>query len=420
MSVPPRLKVLPPPLLSQQICQAYYLNGTYGFNVQMLAFNCFKDNSTVHLGTVVFVCSQFTALFFSIVLRCFFKPTKYSPTVRYTLQLCVGLSIALLSFGWGTLHFLIDATICYILTLTLDPRYCPLVVTLVSVAYMSAIHLCFQFSNFGVNNLDYVGPLMILTEKLSSLSWSIHDGFTKPERDLNELQKKMVVRQYPSVLKFYSFIFCPQNLLVGPCTFYTDYCKFIEGDLFKVTVKHGSGEEKQVYKEPSATNAVIGKLLFTGLSALCMLTLVPRFPIMGNVDDDWIANHSFLYRLGWLVISIEVAKSKYFMAWVWADAINNCAGLGFNGYDDTGKPKWDGITNVKIWKFQTATSLKVLIDNWNITGARWLRHVCFDRVPVQKKLATFMLSSIWHGFYPDISSHLDLLVSWCQQVRKFG
>lgn len=45
----------------------------------------------------------------------------------------------------------------------------------------------------------------------------------------------------------------------------------------------------------------------------------------------------------------------YFFSLLAADAINNCAGLGFNGYDDTGKPKWDGITNVKIWKFQVTT-----------------------------------------------------------------
>ena len=49
--------------------------------------------------------------------------------------------------------------------------------------------------------------------------------------------------------------------------------------------------------------------------------------------------------------------------------------------------------------FQTATSLKVLIDNWNVTGGIWLRHVCYDRVPFQKQLFTFILSSVWHGFY---------------------
>lgn len=259
---------------------------------------------------------------------------------------------------------------------------------------------------------------MILTEKLSSLSWSIHDGLARPEKDLNDLQRQMVVRKYPSALMFYSFIFCPQNLLVGPVTYYADYCRFIEGELFQVVVKNDKGEEIKVYKEPSSTKAVIGKLLFAVFSALCLLTLVPRFPIMGNVDDNFLASYSFLYRLGYLVISIEVAKSKYFLAWVWADAINNCAGLGFNGYDDKENPKWDGITNVKIWKFQTATSLKVLIENWNITGARWLRHVCYDRIPVQKKLATF----IYHPYGMDstlaISSLLVLLASWLLLARR--
>ena len=30
------------------------------------------------------------------------------------------------------------------------------------------------------------------------------------------------------------------------------------------------------------------------------------------------------------------------------EAINNASGLGFNGYDEKGKAKWDLVTNVNI------------------------------------------------------------------------
>lgn len=388
--------------------------------MEIFLVRAISDATKLKYTEVVFVTCQFTALFFSFFFRRYLKPTNTSTTTRYTAQLLLGISMVLFSFGRGTIHFLIDSIVCYVMTLTLDPRYSQLFVTFFSVSYMSAIHLYFQFSNLGVNNLDYIGPLMILTEKLSSLAWSVHDGFARKEEDLNDLQQHMVVREYPSPLKFFSFIFCPQNLLVGPVTYYADYCAFIEGKPFMLKIKDEKGEEKLVYTEPSALYAITGKLFFTLLSSLCLLTLVPRFPIMGNVDDDFIQNYSFLFRLGWLIISIEVAKSKYFLAWVWADAINNAAGLGFNGYDDRGNPKWDGVTNVRIWEFQTATSLKVLIDNWNISGARWLRHVCFDRMPFQKKLTTFMLSSIWHGFYPGYFftfGSASIMVAASQKVR---
>lgn len=35
-----------------------------------------------------------------------------------------------------------------------------------------------------------------------------------------------------------------------------------------------------------------------------------------------------------------------------ADAVANASGLGFNGYDELGKPKWDLVSNVDIIEFE--------------------------------------------------------------------
>ncbi len=76
-------------------------------------------------------------------------------------------------------------------------------------------------------------------------------------------------------------------------------------------------------------------------------------------------------------------------------------GLGFNGYDENGKAKWDRVNNVNILKLevrscffgkamdfihndaiflisfyclvQFATNMKEILDNWNICTALWLR-----------------------------------------------
>lgn len=46
--------------------------------------------------------------------------------------------------------------------------------------------------------------------------------------------------------------------------------------------------------------------------------------------------------------------------------MNNAAGLGFNGFDKAGVPRWNLLTNVKAIQLETATSLKVVIDMWNM------------------------------------------------------
>ncbi|MBV96060.1 Lysophospholipid acyltransferase 1, partial [Eschrichtius robustus] len=83
-----------------------------------------------------------------------------------------------------------------------------------------------------------------------------------------------------------------------------------------------------------------------------------------------------------------------------ADAVNNAAGFGFSGVDKNGNFCWDLLSNLNIWKIETATSFKMYLENWNIQTATWLKRVCYERVPWYPTVLTFILSALWHGVYP--------------------
>ena len=57
---------------------------------------------------------------------------------------------------------------------------------------------------------------------------------------------------------------------------------------------------------------------------------------------------------------------RYYFAFILSEAVNNAAGLGFNGNNKAGEPQWNLLTNVQPFKLETATSLKVVLDNWNM------------------------------------------------------
>ena len=45
--------------------------------------------------------------------------------------------------------------------------------------------------------------------------------------------------------------------------------------------------------------------------------------------------------------------------------------------------------------------MKVNIESWNVRTAVWLRRIVYDRIPKQYGLfGTFLVSALWHGFYP--------------------
>jgi lysophospholipid acyltransferase 1/2 len=103
---------------------------------------------------------------------------------------------------------------------------------------------------------------------------------------------------------------------------------------------------------------------------------------------------------------------RYYFAFILSEAINNAGGLGLNGLDKDGQPKWDLLTNIKPFQLETATSLKTILDLWNmrktiyiyrnkssllfnIETALWLRRICYFRMTKGRTLGVFVLSAIW-------------------------
>lgn len=99
----------------------------------------------------------------------------------------------------------------------------------VALFYLSCIHLHRQYYDYGSYSLDITGPLMIITQKVTSLAFSIHDGFTREMKDLTQSQQQHAIRKLPSPLEFFSYTLHFQGLMAGPLVFYKDYIDFIEG-----------------------------------------------------------------------------------------------------------------------------------------------------------------------------------------------
>lgn len=55
-----------------------------------------------------------------------------------------------------------------------------------------------------------------------------------------------------------------------------------------------------------------------------------------------------------LLITAMLARFKYYHAWIFADAICNNSGLGFNKYDKNGEAKWDLYSNVDVRGFEVS------------------------------------------------------------------
>lgn len=115
---------------------------------------------------------------------------------------------------------------------------------IVSMVYLSVVHFHRIYFDYGSYALDITGPLMIITQKVTLLTFSIHDGLSRDENTLSTSQKFYAVRKLPSTLEFFAYCLHFQGLMAGPLVFYNDYMEFIDGTNI---LKH---------KNPKVSNAI--------------------------------------------------------------------------------------------------------------------------------------------------------------------
>ena len=128
------------------------------------------------------------------------------------------------------------------------------------------------------------------------------------------------------------------------------------------------------------------------------------------LTTEFLTEFSIPQKLLYQYLCVKLVIQTYLVGWCLMECGPIAAGLSFNGYDkETGEAKHDRVQSVVIWKLETSYRIKDFLANWNISAHMWLKYYIFLRMlPNDKKaggqaaaaLTTFIVSAIWHGFYP--------------------
>lgn len=347
---------------------------------------------------VNFIISQLVALGLATLYRTVLHPSKTTTAVRHVFGLFFGLFMGYFCFGFQAIHLAGLPAVCYIVIITQNAHVMHGMVLTVALIYLSCLHLHRQIYDYGSYGLDISGPLMVITQKVTSLAFSLHDGLTKKENEMTTTQKIYAVYKTPSFLEYFSYTLLFPSLMAGPVIFYNDYIDFIEGKCYsKVQMSYKKADV--VVNEPSPVRAVCKKVVLALTCALIFVKFLPRFP-MSRVKEKNFMDSSMSYKFWYLTVSTTLVRFKYYFAWTISDAICNNCGIGFLGYNEDGSTNWNKISNVDIFQFEFATSLKQSIEAWNKGTNAWLRMLVYDRTKKYPTILTYGLSAIWHGFYP--------------------
>ncbi|CAK1596145.1 unnamed protein product [Parnassius mnemosyne] len=353
------------------------------------------------IDLVNFLISQIAAL---CLARLFRKPLRLaSPEFRHFVCLAIGLLMGYFCFGKQAVHLSVLPMLSYILLKTLPYHFLGNVILTTSMLYLSCIHVHRQLYHTSDYTLDITGPLMVITQRITSLAYLLQDNLVRHEINSNNNMKDdgqaAKVDKIPSPLEYFAYTLAFQTLMCGPVVFYSDYIKFIEGARVD-----GVAKDKSSQSEPSPRRAVFYKVAGSVAAAVLYLTLAKKYPLTvleeltdptSEVSRSWSA----LYLLWYAYLSTLVVRCKYYHAWLLSEAICNNCGMGFNGYDANGTPKWDKMSNIDVFGFELAQNFRAAVACWNKNTNAWLRSVAYERGGLGTA-RVYALSALWHGFLP--------------------
>jgi len=116
----------------------------------------------------------------------------------------------------------------------------------------------------------------------------------------------------------------------------------------------------------------------------------------------------YIYFVG----NMWLRMATYIIGFCFMDCGILASGLAYSGCVD-GQHQFDAVRNVKIKGLFLTNKVKYFLSSWNISVHEWLKNYVFMRMLLtgvrgkgiaKASLTSFMVSAIWHGFYPGFFS----------------
>ncbi|XP_062848788.1 lysophospholipid acyltransferase 5 [Trichomycterus rosablanca] len=312
-----------------------------------------------------------------------------SPSVLHLFHALSGLCLAVFNFGSQVCHSAICIVIQFLL-LRLMGRTVTAVLSSF-VFQMAYLLIGYYYTATEEYDIKWTMPHCVLTLKLIGLSLDYYDGGKDPSK-LSAEQKTSALPTTPSFLEVCGFSYFYGGFLVGPQFTLRNYICLVSREM---TDSPGQ-----------LPNSVIPAFqrFFLGLICLGIFTIFgPYYPDSYYLTDEFEAQ-PFWYRCVYILLWAKVNLYKYVSCWLITEGVCILTGLGYNGSDENGKPKWDACANMRVWIYETTPLFTGTINSFNINTNAWVARHIFKRLKflgnkLASQMATLLFLAIWHGLH---------------------
>eukprot|EP00300_Choanocystis_sp_HF-7_P025618 c27636_g1_i1.p1 GENE.c27636_g1_i1~~c27636_g1_i1.p1 ORF type:complete len:430 (+),score=86.06 c27636_g1_i1:167-1456(+) len=300
-----------------------------------------------------------------------------SPQSRYSFDIIVGTVFLFGLYGTENAKHFYGLCLASILLMNITGRYAPVLVSIVSFAYLSARHITryLRASEETSDNVDITGPMMVPVLKVISMPFNFRDG------GLNALAKH---NDRASLFATCGYLMQHSTLIIGPPLRLDEYCTY-------------ASLNQSELPDPSlvAIQKFLAGLVWFLLHVWWVVLNPVTVSVVANPETAW--RMSLWTRLAIIYWVVFITRLKFYAAWLVCESSLNLAGWGYNPETN----KWSEVANVHPLKIEFGQNARQVIVNWNIRVSEWLRAYVQEKAPVHRDTATllaFFVSSAWHGF----------------------
>ncbi|CAG8507532.1 14464_t:CDS:2 [Funneliformis caledonium] len=358
------------------------------------------------------------ALFYHIA---FLRPMKtiWAPFIRNLYIVVTGLSISYFFNGSDIKHSLITTIvtwfICYFGDIIGNRKLACAASFIFNFSY---ILIGYYVTSTDEYDVDWTMPQCVLCLRMIGFSMDFMDGAkvlksSAPEKktiDNNKIdppvpqlktpkqpisfEKNSQLPTLPPLIETIGYAYFFGSFLIGPQFSFHLYRKLITMSLYADVNNIPSGSYKCALK-----SFFIGAL-YLGIQQIG----VGFFPMSYLLTKEYAAS-PFFERLICMWFAGKFAFTKYLGIWTLAEGSCILSGISFNGYDDNGKPEWNGLANVDIMKFEFSTSLNQIVTAFNTNTNLWTKLYIFKRLIFLgnknlSSLGALLFLALWHGLHP--------------------
>ena len=207
---------------------------------------------------------------------------------------------------------------------------------------------------------NWCTPMMLFCIKLQSFGWNVRDGQLPPNKFF---PAKNRIETMPSLLSYFSWLFFFTGFLTGPVGEFQDYVAFSDRSMFKA---EPNGDIPPSIK-PTVIKFAWGLL---GMAGFYLTKVIPE-TYCGT--EEFLTNPLW-YRIGYLLLAVEVGFTKYYFAWFNGEAAAILIGAAYHGRDKKGNVLWNRLAMLDLIPFRLAHNRFMIHSNWNICSGEWLKY----------------------------------------------